>query len=114
MGLKELAIKATATGFKIAGNLREDCVYTSVVSDGVNGDSETDYPIKALFPEFSLYEKATNSNIQPGDVLGMVELDKLGVTPAPGDRVTRADGQVYTVMAYTAKVALYRLQLRIA
>lgn len=114
MGLKALAQKATAIGFKAAGDLKEKCVYTSVFSDGVNSDSETDYAVEALFPEYSMFEKSTNSNIQPGDVQGLIELAKLGATPSPGDRVTRADGRVFTLVSYSSNVALYRLQLRIA
>jgi len=114
MGFRKLFQSAAKTAFKVAGDIPLKCTYTTEVDDGITVATSTVLTLSVIFGEFSVEEKATDKNYQPGDVTGSVLGSELTVKPVEGDKVITEDGVEYRVIAYKQDPAraVVKLHLR--
>ncbi len=108
MGFADLAQKLAQTGYKIAGNIRVTCTYTSK-GTGVYASGAYTYPasedytgLKFLFEDYEDKEvdgsviKSTDQKISIPQ-LDLVDSSGDAVTPAKKDTITDSDSRVWTI-----------------
>jgi len=120
MGLKETIAGAVSAGFTALGNLVESVTYkaqgaTSAydVTSGTYLRSETLLTASGLFLEYQKRE-VDGEQIKPHDQRFLIQQASLTVTPTLQDRILRADGKHWEVIAVKQDPAhvTWELQVR--
>jgi len=118
MGLQNVAKKATATGFEVAGDIKRSVTLVEVTGTSYDPDTgettETTntYSVSGILRGFSAYEVANNI-AQAEDKRFIFEQADISFEPSVIDRVT-IDGVAHQIVRWNqdAAQATYRLQLR--